>query len=139
GHGVAGALQIESGGILQALFDKVWQFEVLEEHIEELFLGKRELERVLAAAVGAALAAALTFAAGRTRDLVSPNVFLVAGNDVIGFAGAAVVVEDRLGKGARRDRGPFSRFVIAGPPLPSSPPPPPPVPPPRPPPHTPPR
>ena len=41
-----------------SLLDQIGQFEVLEEHVEELFLGQRELERVLALAVGAALAAA---------------------------------------------------------------------------------
>src|SRR6185437_16357688 len=96
--------QIEGAGILEALFDEIGEFEVLEEHVEELVPRQRELERVLAAAVGAALTAALPFAALRPRDFVAPNIFLVAGDDVIGAAGAAVVVEDRLGDPACRDR-----------------------------------
>ena len=46
---IAGALQIDRGRVLQALLDQVREFEVLEEHVEELFPGQRELERVLAA------------------------------------------------------------------------------------------
>src|SRR5207248_5948301 len=96
GDGVTGALQIDRDSVLEALFDQVRQFEILEEHVEELFPGQRELERVLAAAVRAAFAAALTLAASRPRDLVAADIFLVARDDMVGAAGAAVVVEDRL-------------------------------------------
>src|SRR6266851_3098690 len=104
GDRVAGALEIDGSRILEALFDEVGQFEVLEEHIEEIVLRQRELERVLAAAVRAAFRTAAPLPAGRPRDLVAANIFLVAGNDVIGAAGAAVMMKDRLGDPARRDR-----------------------------------
>src|SRR5262249_12031545 len=95
---------LDRGCVLEAFFDEVRQFEILEEHVEELFLRQRELERVLAAAVGAALAPTLAIAAGRARDLVAAHIFLVARDDVVDLPGAAVVVEDRLGDAARRDR-----------------------------------
>src|SRR5207237_6138481 len=104
GPGLAGELQIDGGRVLPALFDEIRQFEILEEHVEELFLRQRELERVLAAAVGAALAAALPLAAGRTRDLIAADIFLVARDDVIGLSGAPVVMKDRLRDAAGRDR-----------------------------------
>src|SRR5262249_41133869 len=107
---VASALQIDRGGVLQALFDEVRQFEILEEHVEELFLGQCELERVLAAAIGAALAAALSLAAGWARDLVAPDILLVARDDVIGFAGAAGLVGDGLWGAPRRGVLPLSPF-----------------------------
>src|SRR5205085_5572779 len=96
--------QIDVDRVLEALLDQIGEFEVLEEHVEELVARQRELERVLAAAVRAALAATLPVAAGRPRDLVTADIFLVARDDVIGAAGAPVVVEQRLGDPARRDR-----------------------------------
>src|SRR6202043_3677376 len=53
---------------------------------------------------GAAFPAALSLAAGRPRDLVTPDIFLVARDDVVGLTGAPVVVEDRFRDAARRDR-----------------------------------
>ena len=68
---------------LRLLLDQVGQFEVLEKHVEELFPGQRELERVLAVTVGAAFAAALPVAALRPRESVALDIFLVARDDMI--------------------------------------------------------
>ena len=104
GDRVAGPLQVDRGGVLQALFDEVGQFEVLEEHVEELFLGQRELERVLAATVGAAFASRRRPSPPCGRGISSPRTYsLLPGHDVIGAAGAPAVVERRLGDAARRD------------------------------------
>jgi hypothetical protein len=103
-EGLPVTLQFDRKALAQALFDQVGQFEVLEEHVEELFLRQRELERVLALAVGAAFPAAAALAALRPRDLVAAEIFLVAGDDVVALAGAAVVVKGRLGDPAGRDR-----------------------------------
>ena len=96
-------MQIDCGRVLQRLLDQIGQLEVLEEHVEELFLGQRELERVLARAVGAALAATAVTAALRARDFVATHIFLVARNDMVAAPGAPAVMENRLGDAARRD------------------------------------
>src|SRR5216683_2217666 len=88
GDGEAGALEIGRVGLLQRLLDQVGELEILEEHVEELFLRQGELEGILALAVGAALGAAAAAAAGGARDLVADDVFLVAGDDVLAATGA---------------------------------------------------
>src|SRR6185437_14525995 len=75
------------------------------EEIEELLLGKDELERVLLAAIlGAGLAAAAALAGGRPLDRVADDEFLVAGDDVVAPAAGRGAVEHRLGDAAGRDR-----------------------------------
>ncbi len=109
---VADALQIVGDGLLEALFDEVGEFEILEKHVEELFLGQRELERVLARAVGAGLRPPTFAAAGRPRDLIAAHIFLVAGHDMLGAAGASAVVEHRLGNAAGRDGDLFAMLDV---------------------------
>src|SRR5438876_4335160 len=104
GDGVAGTLQIDREGLLETLFHQIWQLQILEKHVKELFLGQRELERILPGSVRAALRSASPLAAGRPRNLVASEILFVAGNDVLGATGAPAVVKDRLGNPARRDR-----------------------------------
>src|SRR6185312_770182 len=101
----AGARQLRRLGLLEPRLDQVRQFEILEEEIEELLLGKDELERVLLAAIlGAGLAAAAALAGGRPLDRVADDEFLVAGDDVVAPAAGRGAVEHRLGDAAGRDR-----------------------------------
>ena len=103
-HGVTRPLQIDRERFLQAFFDEIGEFEVLEKHVEELFLRKREFKRVLARPVGAPLRAAAPFPAGRPRNLVAFDILLVAGDDMFGSPGAAAVMKIRLGNSTGRNR-----------------------------------
>ena len=78
--------------------DQVRQLQVVEEEIEELFLGEGEGEFVLALAVRAALAAAAAAAALGLRDLVADLVLLVARQHVV----AQPVLRPRPNEGSRR-------------------------------------
>ena len=112
GDGVPGALQVERKRLAQALFDQVGKFEILEKHVEELVLRKGEFERVLTRSIRAPLRAAAAFAAGRTRDLVASDIFLIARHDMLGPAGAPAVMKHRLDDPAHRDRHLFAMFDI---------------------------
>ena len=54
----------------------------------------------------------MSVTASRPRDLVAADIFLVARDDVVGLTGAPVVVKDRLGDAARRDRDLLAVFDI---------------------------
>src|SRR4029450_6064684 len=72
--GVAGTRQPRSLEVLEPDFDEVGKLQVVEEQVQELFLGERERELVLALAIGAALAAASAPAALRFGDFVADPV-----------------------------------------------------------------
>ena len=102
--GVAGARQLRRLQVLEPDLDEVGQLEVVEEQVEELFLGEREGELVLALAVGTALAAAPAPAALGLGDLVADLVFLVARQHVVALAGVAAKREGGLAQALRADR-----------------------------------
>ena len=62
-----------------AALRQIGQLQVFQEQVDELVARQREAEVVLALAVRAALGAATTAAALRTRDRVAFDVLLVAG------------------------------------------------------------
>ena len=102
--GEAGARQ--SCGAFRSLsltLIEVGQLQIVEEQVEELFLGEREGELVLALAVGAALAAAPAAAALRLGDLVADLVFLVARQHVVALAGVAAEREGGLAQALGAD------------------------------------
>ncbi len=102
-HAEAGARHLGRLHVLQLDLDQVGQLEVVEEQVEELFLGEREGELVLAFAVVDALAAATAAAALRLGDLVADLVFLVAGQHVVARAGVAAEREGRLAQALGAD------------------------------------
>ena len=93
--GEPGTRRLRRLQVLEPHLDQVRQLEIVEEEVEELFLGQGEGELVLALAVGAALAAATASAALRLGDLVADLVLLVARQHVVARARVA----------ARRKRG----------------------------------
>ena len=101
--GVAGTRQPRRLQVLEPDLDEVGQLEVVEEQVEELFLGEREGELVLALAVGAALAAAPAPAALGLGDLVADLVLLVAGQHVVVLAGVAAEREGGLAQALGAD------------------------------------
>src|SRR5262249_9606279 len=104
GDGVTGALEVDRERLFEALLYEIRQFEILEKHVEELFLGQGELKCILAGAVWAALRPAAAFATIRPGDLISPKILFIAGDHVLGATGAPAVVKDGLGDPAGRDR-----------------------------------
>ena len=103
-HGEAGARHLGRLQVLELDLDQVGQLEIVEEQVEELFLGQREGELVLALAVVDALAAAPAAAALRLGDLVADLVLLVAGQHVVARAGVAAEREGRLAQALGADR-----------------------------------
>src|SRR6202040_2521291 len=104
GDRVAGTLEIGRARLLQRLLDEVRQLEILEKHVEELFLREGEFEGILARAIGTALRTAAAAAIGRSRDLVADDIFLVAGHNVFAAPGAPGMAEGRLVDPLGRDR-----------------------------------
>src|SRR5260221_1580083 len=100
----AGALEVGRARLLQRLLDEVRQLEILEKHVEELFLGEGEFEGILARAVGTALRTAAAAAVGRPRNLIADDIFLVAGNDIFAPSRAPRMPEGRLVDSLGRDR-----------------------------------
>ena len=90
--------------VLQLDLDQVRQLQVVEEQIEELVLGQREGEIVLALAVGTALAAASASAALRFGNLVADLVLLVARQHVVALARVAPEAEGGLAQALGADR-----------------------------------
>ncbi len=101
--GVAGARQLRRLQVLELDLDEVGQLQIVEEQVQELFLGEREGELVLALAVGTALAAAPAPAALGFGDLVADLVFLVARQHVVVLAGVAAEREGGLAQALRAD------------------------------------
>ena len=89
--------------VLELHLDQVRQLQIVEEQIEEFFLGQGEGELVLALAVGAALAAATASAALRLGDLVADLVLLVARQHIVALARVAAEREGRLAQALGAD------------------------------------
>ena len=89
--------------VLQLDLDQIGQLQIVEEKIEELFLGQREGELVLSLAVRAAAAATATTAALRLRDLVADLILLVARQHVVVHAAIAAEAEGGLAQALGAD------------------------------------
>src|SRR5262249_35754948 len=103
GNRVPGPLQVYRECLLQALLDEIGEFEILEKHVEELFLRQCELEGIFARTVRASLGTTTSFPAGWPGNFVAPYILLVPRDDVLGPSRAAAVVKDRFGDPPRRD------------------------------------
>src|SRR5262249_11031073 len=89
--------------ILELHLDEVRQLQIVEEQVEELFLGQGEGELILTFAVGAALAATASATALRLGDFVADFVALIAGQHVIPLPRVAAEREVRLAQALGTD------------------------------------
>ncbi len=102
---VAHATVDEGDRIAFGLLDQVGEFQIVEDDVQILFVGEDELEFVFSIAVAFTTPAATTALRflRRLLDDVADDVFRVAGQDVIVFAGARIVPERGFVDAVARD------------------------------------